>query len=619
MKSDTNDLQLIKKYYGENMMHLCRSLFPTLLEKPGLLFSTLSNAFAYSKYLYDDIVNNDIQQLFVNYIYSYIEEEDKIKKDENVKSPKELLDSVGYDLYECTTEEEVQSFKKYYAFGEELCTFKGKRLKSCHVFFAVKKNVDEIKREDFIRPYREDEYGTSVMSIQFGRRDGRVSIKNRYNHTVNNPDATYSNDLNKICPGLKNSFMEHYPKLKITCDRDELASYFNGYVMGNDKKLYKYYSFYDDVYYCYDNYLIDDGDVKHFDKNKYLVFDHYILDIDGKKIFQYGNSLGDSFIDSIGKIDKLLIRTTPNNNKIIIINYNIMIVLNSSNQMIEYHNNIATSIGGCFLIENDTLRVISLPNVKTIHNWFLTGNYCLEEIYLPNVLYIGERFIKNGGALRRIELPKVVDIRDSFLLFSEKIEYVSLPNLKKVGRYFLCYNNTLTSLSLPNLEISDGYFMESNTCLQYAYFPKLLSTGDNFLIKDRALNKIYIPNVEDIGDNFLRDNELLQKISISHVTEVGDNFLKMNRILNTISCDELKIAGRSFLINNTTEEVERIKARLEELQTRKAYKSWRDKFNRISELSFYRRGYDIATRIHGNITVDVDEEEQEEMILRKVA
>ena len=30
-------LDLIKKYYGENMMHLCRKLFPTILEKKGLL------------------------------------------------------------------------------------------------------------------------------------------------------------------------------------------------------------------------------------------------------------------------------------------------------------------------------------------------------------------------------------------------------------------------------------------------------------------------------------------------------------------------------------------------------------------------------------------------------
>ena len=32
-----DDLKLIKKHYGEKMMHLCRELFPTLLETGGLL------------------------------------------------------------------------------------------------------------------------------------------------------------------------------------------------------------------------------------------------------------------------------------------------------------------------------------------------------------------------------------------------------------------------------------------------------------------------------------------------------------------------------------------------------------------------------------------------------
>ena len=75
--------------------------------------------------------------------------------------------------------------------------------------FCSKENAGEIKREDFESPKREDEYGTSVMSIQFSKQ-GRctVSIKNRYNHTVNNPDATYGNNLDRIVFGLKQSFTE---------------------------------------------------------------------------------------------------------------------------------------------------------------------------------------------------------------------------------------------------------------------------------------------------------------------------------------------------------------------------------------------------------------------------
>ena len=40
------DLEYIKKHYSESLAHLCRSLFPTILEKPGLLPQILEKHFA---------------------------------------------------------------------------------------------------------------------------------------------------------------------------------------------------------------------------------------------------------------------------------------------------------------------------------------------------------------------------------------------------------------------------------------------------------------------------------------------------------------------------------------------------------------------------------------------
>lgn len=144
-----DELKKIKKKYGENMMHLCRKLFPTLLEKEGLLFSLLESNFSFSKYLYQDIIDHHLEIDFKDYIY-YVANLQHERKIATTKTPRELLSKVGYELYECHTEEEIQYFRKYYAPGEEICTFIiGNRLKVCHVFFAVKKNVDEIKRKDF--------------------------------------------------------------------------------------------------------------------------------------------------------------------------------------------------------------------------------------------------------------------------------------------------------------------------------------------------------------------------------------------------------------------------------------------------------------------------------------
>ena len=51
-----DELKQIKKRYGEGMMHLCRALFPTILEDEGILINILSSTFGHPKYLYDDII-----------------------------------------------------------------------------------------------------------------------------------------------------------------------------------------------------------------------------------------------------------------------------------------------------------------------------------------------------------------------------------------------------------------------------------------------------------------------------------------------------------------------------------------------------------------------------------
>ena len=257
--SQDQELKRIKKMYGEKFMHLCRSIFPTLLEKEGLVIKLLEENFATnSRSLYDDIVKNHLEEEFKDFIFSKVDVEKKEIEIIEKRSPYELLEEAGYELHECITEEEIQSYKRYYKKGEELCTFHGGRLERCIVFWAVKTDADEIRREDFNNPQREDEYGTSVMSIQFIRSENStVSIKNRYNHTVNNPDATYGNDLNKIIPGLEESFAELLSGrgLKLNSQNKE-AFEIPGYVVANDGNYYKYNMELNGLYYCPDNIVL---------------------------------------------------------------------------------------------------------------------------------------------------------------------------------------------------------------------------------------------------------------------------------------------------------------------------------------------------------------------------
>lgn len=424
----TEDLKIIKKKYGEDMMHLCRDLFPSLLEKRGLLSQILLNNFHESHYLCQDIVANNLEYDFKNFIYSFIDVENNFVMRSD-KTPSELLREAGYILYECKSEEDMNKFKKYYAPGEELCSFWLNRLESSFVFFAVKENVDDIKREDFKKPKRQDLYGTSVISIQFTKDDAHtLSIKNRYNHS-----ATFSNNLDNIIPGLTDSFARIYgleqrffnKKLDIP-----------GYVKARDGKYYKYNFEFNNIYYCPDNIIVDNFEVKEYAHEKYVIMDYFVLDLVNKKIRVYDEFIRDSLPDTIRDIVKISIINEGENKRIIIITENgdIQIIINKYNQIIGLTNNIVKVVGDNFLRHNKTLEQIDLANAEVIGDYFLYSNNSMLTIYLPKVKVIGNNFMN----------------------FTTVLKSVNFPELESVGRCFLMMNNNLEELNAPRLNGGRG-------------------------------------------------------------------------------------------------------------------------------------------------------------------
>ena len=482
------DLKWIKKHYGEKFSHLCRSLFPAILETEGLLSKLLSEHFPPSRELYDDIIKNNLTDPFKNYVFNLIKaEEEKTKVS---STPEELMAKAGYTLYpECQTEEDIQSFRHYYHRGsptpeyngviparyegEELCTFNGGRLRSNRVWFAVKNGADKIKREDFENPRREDDYGVSVLSIQFSRSEPSIlSIKNRYNHTVSNPDATFSNNLDNIIPGLTQAFVNCYG---IDLSNQNSKSFeIPGYVQANDGKFYKYNLEINNVYYCPNNTIIQNGEVKHFDKNKAIVFDYFILDLEKKEIINYNNiaqrnDAPDAFPDSVGKIkdikrvpsaDGLTIQITPENGDIV------EIQLNKHNEIVGYTNPNVTEIGDGFLINNTSLASVVLPNVKRIGENFLYRNKILSNIDIHNVTEIGDLFLPHNISLTSLDLPNVTHIGGEFMCFCNALKSLNIHNATEIGNYFLSNNTTLTDIDIPN-DVRVGYFfLESNSTLK---------------------------------------------------------------------------------------------------------------------------------------------------------
>ena len=393
------DLRQIKKKYGEDMMHFCRNSFSTILEKEGALFEIFEKHFYKNKFLYKDLEKNHLLKIFNNYIYSIIQDKKEEIKYQD-KNPKELMSTVGYKLYECKTEEDILQFKKYYYEEEELCTFNGGRLEYCYIFFAVKNNVDEIKRENFIEPIRQDEYGTSVISIQFTRgKYNAISIKNRYNHTVSNPDATFSNNLNNIVDGLADSFRQYY---NLNFVSDDYTMEIPGYVRGADKKYYKYNYEINNINYCPNNIVLQNyfplmymaGD----SNSEYILMDYFILNLKEKKVTLRDETIEDSFINFFKKIKIIdIYKNNEDKTKSLYIEREdgkyCFISLDKFNRIIEYRNDFITDIGKNFLRYNTSLEYLNLPSVRTIGSYSLEHNLDLIDLYLPNVRYIGHYFM----------------------------------------------------------------------------------------------------------------------------------------------------------------------------------------------------------------------------------
>lgn len=549
----SKDLKYIKKKYGEQMMHYCRECFPTILNMPGKLVEILYKHFYYVKdSLYDDIKENHKEEEFNDFVYSNAGLKNEYDIRDVSKTPKELLDDVGYDLFECKTVEEVNSFKKYFVLGEQLCTFldPASRLENKYVFFAVKKNILDIKREDFLIPDRQDEYGTSVISIQFTRdKNNHLSIKNRYNEVVNNPDSTFDNNLDNIIPGLTMSFYKAYGIREIYDENSEFQM--DNYI-SIDEEYYKYNYKLNDIYYCTNNIIVDNGNVIKYDPEKYIIMDYFIIDLVNKKMDVYDNKLRDSFSEVIGKIKNIEIVRNQDYKNVYITNEenNVFeLALSFDNKLIGIRNNKINELPNRFLVSNQYLKYLEFNEVRNIGNEVLYANTDLECLKLENAQIIGDYFLTNNMSLRKINLDKVIRTGDDFLKRNLLINEISMKSLEDVGMSFMFSNKEMRTINMPNLVKVGKCFFKSNDKVIYAVLPCLRKTGDYFMAEARGLRMFEADNLEKTGDMFLIGNKDLEYISLPNLKETGKMFLGANEIIMSVNLPNLSYLPKYFLRN----------------------------------------------------------------------
>lgn len=192
----------LKKFVGEQSYNLIKNI---AVDGEALRAALITSQNARN-------VFSDLSEFEIKSLCSEISNSGMIGKVRNT-TKEEIISAFnksGYDQVIFDDEEKITECKKYYAQNETICTYnnlKG-RMSEYHMIVAIKSNINNIKRSD--NPQREDEYGTSILNIQIAKNGSHMSIKNRYNHTVQQPDSTFNNNLNMIYMGLQNMVLGYY-------------------------------------------------------------------------------------------------------------------------------------------------------------------------------------------------------------------------------------------------------------------------------------------------------------------------------------------------------------------------------------------------------------------------
>lgn len=222
----------------------------------------------------------------------------KIEEKENPQDPFDLLKKAGYHAFIADTAEKKNSIEHLYYGDEGICTFNdSSRHKNYYIVHCVHENAEKLNRKDFNTPRREDDYGTSVISIQISKKGGFISIKNRYNHKVKNCDNTFGSNPDNIIDGLscalKNYFDVDFSSIEVPLP--------DGFIMLG-KQILKIEQECDGINFGYDFYLKDGvlTEVK-AGEGQYLV-EIYLYD-DRKKMMTRltGKFRKDSFPDDFNR------------------------------------------------------------------------------------------------------------------------------------------------------------------------------------------------------------------------------------------------------------------------------------------------------------------------------
>ncbi len=470
-------------------------------------------------------------------------------------SPFELLSLAGYDAYYADTFEKQNAIQKYFKKSEELCTFDEERYKNYYIINAVKKNVDEIERKDFYgKEQRQDAYGTSVISIQILKKGGFISIKNRYNHTVQGCDNTFNSNPDNIIKGLSFAIKKYF-NVDFSSQKVPLSA---GYTYQKNQ-IFKYEVECNNVYYGEDFYL-KDGVVYPLNKDCQMMAIPFIFDLKKREVLSPSRIAHHCFLDEIKEGTLQVIKQAGE--KVLTCNGQPVVV--TKNGQIKKLCLLKTKEldVGLFSEPFHMLETIEAPLLKTLGAGCFNGLKNLKKASFPVLENLSkDTFTKTSG---EIFAPKLAE--KGIIFFASLGIDVLNKQVKTRGMYhseFISFLNESMLNRQVNVQTNDDgtqrFLVENKELLKFRQ-GKLIS----FTVperKDLPGNLIYdLPDLEEVnfasvfgyyveGKNF-NNCPKLKKVSLPNVTKIGSDVFCDCDLLEEIDCPKVRYLGWDCVKNN---------------------------------------------------------------------
>lgn len=462
--------------------------------------------------------------------------------------PIKLLDRAGYNAYVVHNLAEQNAIEKYFARGEELCTFHDPhRFEKYYIINAVRKDVDNIRRADFKNPKREDEYGTSVISIQVLKTGGFISIKNRYNHTVENPDNTLNSNPDNIIPGLADAIKHHF-NVDFASHHVDLP--INYTTMNN--QILKYNLEVENTYIGPDFYARD-GRVFDINKDYEIILDTIVFNTKTKEFKSIAHADGDwqmiSALSTAINGQKVKIQNADDDTKILIAGDTPIVTLQNG-QILSLNLPNVREIGNYFALDCQKLTSVSMPDLETMGTNCFQFN-TLEHVNMPKLREIGEMSFYQCRNLQEINLPQVQKMGSFCFTGVYQLKNVNMPQLRYVGDHMFHTAPALTVLDLPNLQrMGQNCVMIAQ--LKTVNLPQLQSVDNNCFVNDCGVTELDLPNLQHMGNVVFCDAPQLRSVNAPKLQNMGAFCFRASQNVTHVYMPQLQHISQGCFESNAT-------------------------------------------------------------------